>query len=72
MVKYIEKTGDKIVYSRGLPQFFISDVMDEDIVCPIDEEQQKYVLADDFACYDQGEYKGQVSPEVIAGMRKVN
>jgi len=32
MVKYIEKTGEKIVYSRGLPQFFISDVMDEDIV----------------------------------------
>ena len=72
MVKYIEKTSEKIVYSRGLPQFFISDVMDEDIVCPIDEEQEKFVLADDFACYDQGEYKGQVSPEVIAGMRKVN
>jgi len=72
MVKYIEKTGEKIVYSRGLPQFFISDVMDEDIVCPIDEEQEKFVLVDDFACYDQGEYKGQVSPEVIAGMRKVN
>ena len=72
MVKYIEKTGEKIVYSRGLPQFFISDVMDEDIVCPIDDEQEKFVLADDFACYDQGEYKGQVSPEVIAGMRKVN
>lgn len=72
MVKYIEKTGGKIVYSRGLPQFFISDVMDEDIVCPYDEEQQKYVLADDFACYDQGEYKGQVSPKVIAEMRKLN
>ena len=72
MVKYIEKTGEKIVYSRGLPQFFISDVMDEDIICPYDEERQKYVLADDFACYDQGEYMGQVSPEVIAGMRKLN
>ena len=72
MVKYIEKTGEKIVYSRGLPQFFISDVMDEDILCLYDEEAEKYILADDFACYDQGEYKGQVSPEVIAGMRKVN
>lgn len=28
------KTGEKIVYSKGLPQFFVSDVMDEDIVCP--------------------------------------
>ena len=72
MLKYIEKTGGKIVYSRGLPQSFISDVVDEDIVCPYDEEVEKYILADNFACYDQGEYKGQVSPEVIAGMRKVN
>ena len=34
IVKYLEKTGEKIVYSKGLPQFFISDVMDEDVVCP--------------------------------------
>ena len=27
LMKYIEKSGEKIVYSRGLPQFFISDVM---------------------------------------------
>ena len=73
MLKYIDKTGERIVYSRGLPQFFISDIMDEDIICPYDEEDNyKQLLHDDFACYDQGEYKGQVSPEVIAGMRKAN
>ena len=32
IMKYIEKSGEKIVYSRGLAQFFISDVMDEDII----------------------------------------
>ena len=31
LMKYIEKSGEKIVYSRGLPQFFISDVMEEDV-----------------------------------------
>ena len=72
MLKYIEKSGESIVYSRGLPQFFISDVMEEDIVCPYGEEEQKFVLFDNFSCYDEGEYKGQVSPEVIAGMRKKN
>ena len=35
-------------------------------------DNYKQLLHDDFACYDQGEYKGQVSPEVIAGMRKAN
>ena len=31
ILKYIEKAGEKIVYSKVLSQFFISDVMDEDI-----------------------------------------
>ena len=32
----------------------------------------KLLLFDDFICYDQGEIKGQVSPEVIAEMRKTD
>ena len=73
MVKYIDKSGERIVYSRGLPQFFISDIMEEDIICPYDEEDDyKQLLYDDFACYDRGEYMGKASPETIAKMRKVN
>ena len=72
IVKYIEKTGEKIVYSRGLPQFFLSDVMEEDIVCPFGVEDQKLLLYDDFGCWDEGEYKGKVSKEVIAKMPKSN
>ena len=72
IVKYIEKTGEKIVYSRGLPQFFISDVMEEDIVCPFGLEDQKLLLYDDFGCWDEGEYKGKVSKEVIEKMPKSN
>lgn len=72
IMKYIEKSGEKIVYSRGLAQYFISDIMDEDIICPIGEDYQKLLLADDFACWDEGEYIGQVSGETIAKMPKVN
>ena len=72
IVKYIEKTGEKIVYSRGLPQFFLSDVMEEDIVCPFGVEDQKLLLYDDFSCWDEGEYKGKASKEVIAKMPKSN
>ncbi len=70
--KYIEKTGEKIVYSKGLPQYFISDIMDDDIVCRIGQEDKKLLLFDDFKCWNEGCYMGKVSPEVIAEMRKSN
>ena len=72
LMKYIEKSGEKIVYSRGLPQFFISDVMEEDVACTMGEEQEKLVLHDDFGCWVDGEYMGRVSKETIAKMPKAN
>lgn len=70
--KYIEKTGEKIVYSKGLPQYFISDIMDEDVVCTIGQEDRKLLLFDDFKCWDEGCLIGEISPEVIEQMRKSN
>ena len=72
LLKYIEKTGEKIVYSRGLPQFFISDIMDDDVVCRTGIEDKKLLLFDNFKCWDDGEYIGEVSPETISKMRKSN
>ena len=72
LMKYIEKTGEKIVYSKGLPQYFISDIMDEDVVCKIGQEDQKLLLFDNFKCWDKGCFIGEVSSEVIEQMRKVN
>ena len=71
-MKYIEKSGEKIVYSKGLPQFFISDVMDEDIICFTGLEDKKLLLSDDFTCWDEGCYVGKVSKAVIAQLRKCN
>ena len=72
LMKYIEKTGEKIVYSKGLPQYFISDILDDDVVCTIGQEDKKLLLFDDFMCLDEGEIIGRVCPEVIKRMRKVN
>ena len=74
LVKYIEKTGEKIVYSKGLPAYFISDVNEDDILCNIndDDKPMKFLLFDDFACWDEGVYMGQVSNAVITQMRKSN
>lgn len=72
IIKYIEKSGEKLVYSRGLPQFFISDIMDDDIAAPIGLEDKKLLLFDDFICWDEGCYMGEVSKKVISQMRKSN
>lgn len=72
IVKYIEKSGEKIIYSRNLPQYFISDIMDEDVICPMGEDEQKLLLFDNCSCWDEGCYIGKVSKEVIAQMPKSN
>lgn len=72
LTKYMEKTGEKMVYSKGLPQFFISDVMDEDVVCPFGLEDKKLLLYDDFLCWDEGVLVGAVSKAVINQMPKAN
>ena len=72
ITKYMEKTGEKMVYSKGLPQYFISDILDHDVASPYGIDDRKLLLFDDFSCFDEGVYIGEVSPEVIAQMRKSN
>ncbi len=72
LMKYIEKTGEKIVYSKNLPTYFYTDIKGEDIICACGNEGKKKLLFDDFKCYDNGECKGKVSKEVIAMLRKEN
>jgi len=72
LMKYLEKTGEKIVYSKGLPQYFISDIMDEDVVTTIGLEDRKLLLFDDFECWDEGVSVGKVSADTIAQLRKSN
>ena len=72
LMKYIEKSGGKLVYSRGLYQYFETDIMDEDIICPYGLEGRKFILFDDFGCWIEGEYIGQSSDrDVIARLPKV-
>lgn len=72
LMKYIEKSGEKIVYSRNTPTYFISDIMDDDIVCTIGQEDRKLLLFDNFGCWDEGVYIGRVNQQVIDKMRKTN
>ena len=74
MLKYIGKNDERIVYSRGLKTYIVSDVMDEDILCKMGEEEHgfKYILARDFTCMADGEIIGKVGFEVIERMPKAN
>ncbi len=72
LTKYMEKTGERIVYSKGLGTYFVSDIVESDIVCTIGKEDRKILLFDDFYCIDEGEVMGKVSPEVISQMPKSN
>lgn len=72
ITKYMEKTGEKLVYSRGLYQYFVADIPEEDVVFPMGEDGKKLLLFDDFACWKEGEYIGRVSEETIAKLPKRN
>ena len=72
LMKYIEKSGERLVYGGKLPTYFESDVLDEDIIVPYGIDDRKAVLADDFLCMVEGEIMGRVSSEVIEKMPKVN
>ena len=73
LMKYMEKSGERIVYSKNTPTYFISDIMDEDIACVMNSDKgEKLILFDNFSCWDEGCYMGEVSPEVISQMRKAN
>ena len=74
MLKYISKNDEKVVYSRGMKTYFISDVMDEDILCPMGDEEHgfKYILSENFTCIRDGEIMGKVCHEVIEQMPRAN
>lgn len=61
ILKYIEKTGEKLVYSRGTPMYLIADVKEKDVLTRMGEEGQKLLLFDNFECWDGGRYLGKVN-----------
>ena len=69
ILKYVSKTGERIVYARGLPMYLISDINSEDVLCRTGQEDRKLVLYDKFGCWDEGEYLGAMSEETKKRMR---
>ena len=68
-MKYISKSGERIVYSRGLPMYIYADINGDDVLCRTGKEDKKLVLHDKFGCWDEGEYLGAMSEDTKKRMR---
>ncbi len=75
IMKYMEKQNTKAIYSRGLYEYFRSDIIGSDVVAKMeitDETDNRLILADDFMCIDEGVLMGKVSRETINKMPKTS
>jgi len=72
ILKYIRKTGEKVIYSKHIQTYFITDILEDDVVCNIGQEERKILLFDNFNCLDfeTGEILGQVNKELIQQLPK--
>lgn len=72
ITKYMEKSGERLIYGGNLPTYFQSDILEDDVVCPIGIDGRKALLFDNFTCINEGEIIGEVSQDVIGQMPKCN
>ena len=72
ITKYIEKSGERLVYGGKLPTYFRSDILDEDVVCRFGIDDRKVLLFDNFTCINDGEILGEVDKEIISQLPKCN
>ena len=72
ITKYMEKSGERLVYGGKLPTYFRSDVLDEDVICAFGIDDRKVLLFDNFTCINEGEIIGKVSKEIIAQLPHCN
>lgn len=59
ILKYIKKSGEKLLISKNTKTYKVYDILDDDILCPYGQEGRKVLLFQDHACFVEGEYIGQ-------------
>lgn len=73
IIKYIEKSGGRIICSKGLRTFIETDINNNDVVTQLrEDDDKKYLLFDDFKVYKDGKELGAVTPGVLAQAKTVN
>ena len=73
VIKYLEKDGGRIICSRGLKTFLLTDIDNEDIITRLREDNDtKYILFDDFMVYKDGVKLGKFSPSLLEHANMTN
>ena len=65
LLKYLEKTEERIVYSRGIPSEFYREISEDEIVCEMVDFVLKYILFDDVIDYDVDVKHSKSAPETL-------
>jgi len=72
LLKYIQKTGERITYSRNIPEYIYKEICEKDIACEMQDFVLKYVLFDDVIDWETDvahiTYEQQ---DIFALMRKI-
>ena len=65
LLKHLEKTEERIIYSRGIPTDFFKVINDDDVICEMVDFVTKYVLFNDVIDYDTDVKGLRSSPTVF-------
>lgn len=52
LLKYLEKSDERIIYSRGIPSEFMAVINDNDVICEVFDFVTKFILFDDVIDYE--------------------
>lgn len=72
LMKYLDKSGERIVYSRNIPTYYVTDILDEDIVCNLGDDDPRLILADNFSGFNEGCYVGEICTETKRKLKTAN
>ncbi|MBQ6979900.1 MAG: hypothetical protein IJQ07_04585 [Clostridia bacterium] len=70
--KYLTKTNDRVIYSRGLSPMRKLDILEEDIICGYLDNPNKFILFDNFTVINEGTIEGKANNELLLKMPRTN
>ena len=71
-MKYLDKSGERIVYSRNIPTYYVTDILDEDVLCNLGDDDPRLILADNFSSFNEGCYVGEICTETKKKLKTAN
>ena len=72
IIKYIAKTDEKVLYSRGIPSEFIMKIDYKDVACLMFDFVQKFILFDNVVDYERDVLKIPLRKKILQQMSMFN